>query len=107
VEKKSAPRVTKPDKVVHERGRLLIMTHLAGREDGNTASFTELRDALGYTPGNLSIQLKLLSENGYVEIRKRFQDNKPLTTVSLTSKGWKALDSYIEEMKRIIDSLSK
>ncbi len=95
------------EKMIHERGRFLIMTHLAGREDGNTASFTELKNALGYTSGNLSIQLKLLSGVGYVDIIKRFKDNKPLTTVKLTAKGWKALDAYIEDMKRIIDSLSR
>lgn len=83
------------------------MTHLAGREDGDRASFTELKNALGYTSGNLSIQLRLLSEIGYVDIVKRFKDNKPLTTVRLTAKGWKALDAYIEDMKKIIDSLKK
>jgi DNA-binding MarR family transcriptional regulator len=96
-----------PDKLLHERGRFLIMTHLAGRDDGNTASFTELKNTLGYTSGNLSIQLKLLSEIGYVDIVKRFKDNKPLTTVRLTAKGWKALDTFLEDMKRIIDSLKK
>jgi DNA-binding MarR family transcriptional regulator len=105
--KRSRAEASKPDKMIHERGRFLIMTHLAGREDGNTASFTELKNALGYTSGNLSIQLKLLSEIGYVSIEKRFRDNKPLTTVRLTAKGWKALDAYIDDMKRIIDSLKK
>ncbi len=105
--KRFKTEASKPDKVIHERGRFLIMTHLAGREDGNTASFTELKNALGYTSGNLSIQLKLLSEIGYVNIEKRFRDNKPLTTVRLTAKGWKALDAYIDDMKRIIDSLKK
>jgi DNA-binding MarR family transcriptional regulator len=107
VGKRSGADISKPDKVIHERGRFLIITHLAGREDGNTASFTELKNALGYTSGNLSIQIKLLARSGYVEVDKRFRDNKPLTTVRLTAKGWKALDAYIEGMKRIIDSLKK
>jgi len=107
VGRKAALRAAGSDKLLHERGRFLIMTHLAGREDGDTASFTELKNALGYTSGNLSIQLKLLSETGYVDIVKRFKDNKPLTTVKLTAKGWKALDAYIEDMKRIIDSLKR
>jgi DNA-binding MarR family transcriptional regulator len=107
VGKRSKAELSRPDKVIHERGRFLIMTRLAGREDGNTASFTELKNALGYTSGNLSIQLKLLAERGYVDIEKRFRDNKPLTTVRLTAKGWKALDAYIDDMKRIIDSLKR
>jgi len=105
--KRSNPGGAKPDKLLHERGRFLIVTRLAGGESGNSATFTELKNTLGYTSGNLSIQLKLLSKSGYVDIVKRFRDNKPLTTVRLTAKGWKALDAYIEDMKRIIDSLKK
>ncbi len=101
------PDYSKLDKVVHERARLMIMTYLAGREDGGSASFTELKGALGFTSGNLSIQLKQLVESGYVDMEKRFSGNKPLTTVTLTPQGWKALETYMEEMTKIIDSLKK
>ena len=36
--RKAALRAAGSDKLLHERGRFLIMTHLAGREDGDTAS---------------------------------------------------------------------
>jgi DNA-binding HxlR family transcriptional regulator len=107
VDASERPDYSKIDKVVHERARLMILTHLAGREDGGPASFTELKSALGFTSGNLSIQLKQLAESGYVSMEKRFRDNKPLTTVSLTPEGWKALEIYMEEMSKIINSLKK
>ena len=92
------------DKIIHERVRLLIVTHLATSEN-QCASFTETQQHLGLTSGNLSVQLKKLSQSGYVDIKKTFKDNKPLTTVCITSKGQDALDKYINEMENIIQIL--
>ena len=47
------------DKVIHERSRLRILTFLASSVSGEVA-FTELRDALGLSAGNLSVQLRTL-----------------------------------------------
>ncbi len=101
------PDISRLDKVVHERARLMILTVLASREDGGKASFSEMKSALGFTSGNLSIQLKQLAESGYVSMEKQFSANKPLTTAALTPQGWKALETYMGEMTRIIDSLKR
>lgn len=94
------------DKVIHERARLVILTYLASSEKRET-SFTELKDILGFTPGNLSVQLKNLDEAGYVTIRKTFKDNKPFTSVEITAKGSKALQDYLQEMEAIITHMKK
>lgn len=94
------------DKVIHERGRLMILTYLASAEDLK-ASFTELRNELGFTAGNLSVQLKKLEEAGLVKIEKSFVDNKPYTEVQLTPDGEGALQNYVEEMERLIIRLKK
>ncbi|MFH2129860.1 MAG: transcriptional regulator [bacterium] len=92
------------DKIIHERARLLILTHLAS--DGRKAnSFNDLLQKLDFTSGNLSIQLKKLKEASYIDIRKTFRDNKPYTTVSITPAGMDALNQYIEEMEQIIRSM--
>jgi len=92
------------DKIIHERARLLILTHLASdRRKAN--SFNELLQKLDFTSGNLSIQLKKLKEASYIDIRKTFRDNKPYTTVSITPAGMDALNQYIEEMEQIIRSM--
>ena len=68
-------------------------------------SFNDIREKLDFTPGNLSIQLKKLSEAEYINISKSFRDNKPHTAVSITSKGTEALNNYLEEMEDLIKGL--
>jgi len=87
------------DEVIHGRMRLGIMVYLA---DAETADFTELKTVLDATQGNLSVHLKKLEEAGYVAIKKSFRDNKPLTRVSLTSKGRKAFGVYLEALGGLI-----
>ena len=92
------------DKIIHERARLLILTHLA-RMDKKEISFNALQEKLGLTSGNLSIQLKKLQSVDYVKIRKTFKENKPHTTVSIHTKGTKALNVYLDEMEGLIKDL--
>ncbi len=89
------------DKIVHERSRLLILTYLASADEP-AVKFTELKNKLDMTAGNLSVQLKTLRKAGYVSIRKQFKDDKPLTTASVTPEGRKALEAYVTAMERII-----
>lgn len=92
------------DRLVHERARLMILTHLASGP-GAEAGFTELKDALGLTAGNLSVQLKTLEEAGYVVIDKRFKDKRPWTGVALTVGGRKAIEAYLKDLEIIVASL--
>lgn len=94
------------DKIVHERARLRILTYLAST-DKERISFNELQETLGFTSGNLSIQLKKLNQAKYVEIHKTFKDNKPYTTVALTPDGSQALTGYIAEMEQLIGVLKR
>ena len=89
------------DKIVHERARLLILTYLVGA-DKKEVSFNELKEELDFTPGNLSIQLKKLVGAKYIKMKKTFKDNKPHTTVSVTTNGAEALSTYVAEMEDII-----
>jgi DNA-binding MarR family transcriptional regulator len=92
------------DKVIHERSRLMILTFLASSGRGE-ASFTEIRDELGLSAGNLSVQLRTLEDAGYVGVDKSFVDNKSRTGVSLTSEGHKALSAYLDGLELIVSSL--
>lgn len=89
------------DRLVHERARLMILTYLASSDAAETG-FTELRDALAMSAGNLSVQLKNLEEAGYVATVKRFQDNKPFTGVRLSPTGQAALERYLNVMERLV-----
>lgn len=94
------------DKLIHERARLLILTHLASMDE-KEIPFNALQETLGFTSGNLSIQLKKLSAAEYVKIYKMFKDNKPHTTVAITLQGTKALNRYLDEMEDLIKTLRK
>jgi DNA-binding MarR family transcriptional regulator len=87
------------DRVIHEKGRLAIMSMLAAAPE---LSFTELRDALVMTDGNLTTHIRALQEAGYVAVAKSFQNRRPLTTCSLTAAGRKAFAEYINLLERIV-----
>ena len=87
------------DRVIHEKGRLAIMSMLAASPE---LSFTELRDALNMTDGNLTTHIRTLQEAGYVSVTKSFQNNRPLTTCALTATGKKAFTHYINLLETIV-----
>jgi DNA-binding MarR family transcriptional regulator len=87
------------DRVIHERGRLAITSMLAASPE---LSFTELRDALDMTDGNLTTHIRTLQEAGYVSVAKSYQRNRRLTTLSLTTAGRKAFAEYVTVLERIV-----
>ena len=87
------------DRVIHEKGRLAIVSMLAAAPE---LSFTDLRDALGMTDGNLTTHIRTLQQAGYVSVTKSFQNHRPLTTCALTAEGRKAFTHYINLLERIV-----
>ena len=87
------------DRVIHEQGRLGIMSLLAATPE---LSFTELRDTLKMTDGNVTTHIRTLQEAGYVSVAKSYQNNRPLTTCALTAKGQQAFAAYINQLEKIV-----
>jgi len=87
------------DRVIHEKGRLAIMSMLAASPE---LSFTELREALTMTDGNLTTHIRALQEAGYVAVAKSFQNRRPLTTCSLTAAGRRAFSGYLNLLEKIV-----
>ena len=87
------------DRVIHEKGRLAIMSMLAATPE---LSFTELRNALGMTDGNLTTHIRTLQEEGFVAVSKSSANNRPLTTCALTPAGRQAFTSYIDLLEQIV-----
>lgn len=92
------------DRVIHEKGRLAIMSMLAATPE---LAFTELRDALEMTDGNVTSHIRTLQEAGYVAVAKSYQDKRPLTTCALTAKGRKAFAEYISLLEQILQQTRK
>jgi DNA-binding MarR family transcriptional regulator len=92
------------DRVIHEKGRLPIVSLLAAAPE---LAFTEIRDTLNMTDGNLSMHLRTLQEAGYVALTKSFQNRKPLTTCALTPAGKAAFANYINLLEEIVRQAKK
>ena len=87
------------DPMLHERGRLAIVSVLAAVD---SLTFTDLRDALEMTDGNLSVHLQKLEEKGYVAIDKQFVGRRPQTTCKLTRAGRQAFTRYLDHLQAIV-----
>jgi DNA-binding transcriptional ArsR family regulator len=92
------------DRVIHEKGRLAIMSLLAASPE---LSFTEMRTSLKMTDGNLMAHIRTLQEAGYVSVTKVFDGGRPLTTYALTTKGQKAFSQYIDLLENIVKQTRK
>lgn len=87
------------DKVIHERIRLAIISALAVN---SALGFTELRDLLQTTDGNLSVHARKLEDAGYVQCLKSFEGRTPRTEFRITASGRRALERYLEHMEALI-----
>jgi DNA-binding MarR family transcriptional regulator len=92
------------DPVIHGQVRLRIMVTLAALKDGDDLSFTRLQDLLGLTPGNLITHLRKLEDAGYVTTARSGSGVTARTSVSLSSQGRQALDSYTATLRQLLDS---
>src|SRR5688572_28090066 len=90
------------DKVIHERMRLGIISALAANEK---LSFTDLKNLLNTTDGNISVHARKLEDAGYVTCEKSFKGRTPLTEYSITRSGRAALDGYLNHMEALIAAM--
>ena len=91
------------DDVIHGRIRLGVVAYLSSVED---ALFSELRDKVGATDGNLSAHLRKLEEAGYVRVAKSFAGRKPQTRLALTAAGRKAWQGWLDGIERLTQAAS-
>ena len=94
-----SPGIEQISDVIHGRVRLGVMAYLANAE---AASFTELKNSLNVTQGNLSIQMRKLEDAGYIRIEKKIVGRKPLTTIRMTKVGRSAFSAYIDVLSNVL-----
>lgn len=92
------------DKVIHERMRLGIISALAANK---SLSFTELKNLLNTTDGNISVHARKLEDAGYLVCEKSFKGRKPLTEYKITKAGREALTHYLNHMEALIKAMKK
>ena len=89
------------DRLVYERVRLGIMSALAVN---SSLSFTDLRQLLKTSDGNLSVHARKLENAGYISCEKSFSGRVPRTEYELTGKGRQALEKYLDHMEALIQA---
>ena len=90
------------DKIIHERMRLGIISALAAND---ALSFTDLKNLLNTTDGNISVHARKLEEAGYLTCEKSFKDRVPLTEYRITNDGRAALNRYLNHMEALINAM--
>jgi DNA-binding HxlR family transcriptional regulator len=88
------------DKLIHEKGRLSILTLLAARADW---TFQDLKNELQMSDGNLITHLRALFKAGYVSETREVLA-RPQTRYALTGKGRDAFNSYLTVLEQILQS---
>lgn len=92
------PDFDKLDKAIHEKARLSIMTLLASRPSW---PFQELKAELNMTDGNIVTHLRILHEAGFIAVTKEILD-RPQTSYSLTARGRRAFQEYLDVLEEIV-----
>lgn len=87
------------DRVIHEKGRLAIMSLLAAAPE---MPFREIRDTLKMTDGNVTAHLRTLLEAGYVAVTKSFEGGRSATSYSLTPTGRTAFADYVRLLEQVV-----
>ncbi len=88
------------DPLLHSQVRLAIMTILLNVK---SAEFSYLLENIETTKGNLSFQISKLKEAQYIQVKKSFRKNYPLTTLKITQKGISAYENYVEAISDYFD----
>jgi DNA-binding HxlR family transcriptional regulator len=93
------------ERLIHEKARLSILASLASHAQG--LLFNDLKALCSLTDGNLSRQLQVLQEAGFVEVWKGFKNKRPQTLCRLTPDGRKRFVEYITTLENVVsDAMS-
>ena len=84
--------------VLHNELRLKIMVAL---DSLDSANFMYLCQITGASRGNISIQLKMLQEAGYLEMSKSGSGPNARSVCRITHKGIEALRAYEQELRQL------
>ncbi len=104
----SSPRAPAPaaasaalalDPVIHERARLAILTALGSQGE---LTFTELRDLIGATDGNLATHTAKLEAAGLISADKGVLGRRVKTTYTITAAGAQRLMEYLDALERLM-----
>ena len=89
------------DPLLLSQARLGVISVLVSRRD---ATFSDLKELLSLTQGNLNVHLRKLEDAGYIEVTKEFVDRRPRTTMAITPMGRRAFTEHLEKLNAIANA---
>ncbi len=93
--------ITKLNKAFESRIRLGIMSILVVN---GKVEFSQLKDMLKLTDGNLASHITALEKLKYIEVTKQFVGKKPNTSYWASEPGKKAFSQHLDALEKIIKS---
>lgn len=87
------------NKEFESRVRLGIMSILIVND---WVDFTEMKNLLQVTDGNLASHSSALENKNYIEIKKEFVGKKPRTSYKITPLGKKAFQEHIQSLEKMM-----
>lgn len=86
------------DEAIQSPVRFSILACLSGVGE---AEFGYVRDAVEISDSTLSKQVSLLSESGFVHVRKGYVGKRPRTWLSLTAAGRERFNRHLATLQEI------
>lgn len=85
--------------IIHQPVRLKVMTLLYKHGD---VGFTEAKESLGLTPGNLDAHTKTLQKAGFAESRRVLVKDHFEVRIRITRAGTAAFREYLEQLQEFL-----
>ncbi len=92
-------KLLQTSKIFESKVRLQMIASLSVSD----LTYKQLKDICECTDGNMTTHTKKLIEENFIHAKKEFVNNKPRTTYSLTDKGRKEFNEYVEILRRLAD----
>jgi DNA-binding MarR family transcriptional regulator len=89
------------NKNFENRVRLGIMSVLMVHD---WVDFTEMKELLQVTDGNLASHSSALEKVEYIEVKKEFVGKKPRTSYRVTQKGKQAFQEHLTALEKLLNN---
>ena len=91
--------ISQLNKEFESRVRLGIMSVLMVNE---WVDFTEMKNLLEITDGNLASHSTALEKSKYIEVKKEFVGKKPKTSYKVTKSGREAFTNHLSALEKLL-----
>ncbi|MDR6373137.1 DNA-binding HxlR family transcriptional regulator [Chryseobacterium bernardetii] len=92
-------KISQLNKEFESRVRLGIMSVLMVND---WVDFSEMKNLLEITDGNLASHSNALEKAEYIEVKKEFVGKKPKTSYRVTQRGRQAFNEHLDALEKLL-----